>query len=92
MNILKRITIKKKNKNVLIIYSYMYLRCQAFKDIMLITIPITIIFKSITKMFVCSLQKQAYSNILKILPPIKWKFSNKNFDIFHISAQNARYM
>ena len=36
-----------------------------------------------------SLRKQAYSNILKILPPKKkWKFSDKNSDIFFISAQN----
>ena len=36
-----------------------------------------------------TLGKQAYSNILKILPPKKWKFSDKkNPDIFHISAQN----
>ena len=35
-----------------------------------------------------ALKKQAYSNILKILPPKKRKFSNKNSDIFHISAQN----
>ena len=34
-----------------------------------------------------SLRKQAYSNILKNLPP-KTKFSDKNSDIFHISAQN----
>ena len=34
------------------------------------------------------LRKHAYSNILKILPPKKWKFSDKNSDIFHISAQN----
>ena len=36
-----------------------------------------------------SLRKHAYSNILKIPPPPKnWKFSDKNSDIFHISAQN----
>ena len=35
-----------------------------------------------------TLQKQAYSNILKILPPKTRKFSDKNSDIFHISAQN----
>ena len=35
-----------------------------------------------------TLRKQAYSNILKILPPKKkWKLSDKNTDIFHISAQ-----
>ena len=33
-------------------------------------------------------RKHAYSNILKILPPKIWKFSDKNSDIFHISAQN----
>ena len=38
-----------------------------------------------------SLQKHAYSNILKILPQKKnWNFSDKKFfDIFHISAQNV---
>ena len=36
----------------------------------------------------CSLlRKHAYSNILKKLPPKK-KNSDKNSDIFHISAQN----
>ena len=35
-----------------------------------------------------ALQKHAYSNILKISPPENWKFSDKNSDIFHISAQN----
>ena len=34
------------------------------------------------------LRKHAYSNILKILSPKKWKISGKNSDIFHISAQN----
>ena len=37
---------------------------------------------------VFALRKHAYSNILKILPPKKWKFSDKNPDIFQISAQN----
>ena len=32
-------------------------------------------------------QKHAYFNILKISPP-KTKFSDRNSDIFHISAQN----
>ena len=36
-----------------------------------------------------TLQKHAYSNILNILPPKKkWKFSDKNSDSFHVSAQN----
>ena len=35
-----------------------------------------------------SLQKHAYSNIWKILQPKKGNFSDKNSDIFHISAQN----
>ena len=35
-----------------------------------------------------TLWKHPYSNILKILPPKNWKFSAKNSDIFHISAQN----
>ena len=34
------------------------------------------------------LRKHAYSNILKILPPKHENFQIKNFDIFHISAQN----
>ena len=37
---------------------------------------------------VCALRKHAYSNILKISLPKNWKFSDKNSDIFHISAQN----
>ena len=36
----------------------------------------------------CSLRKQAYSNILKILPPKNEKFQIKISDIFHISDQN----
>ena len=35
----------------------------------------------------CPLQKHAYSNILKILPPKNESFQIKNSDIFHISAQ-----
>ena len=35
-----------------------------------------------------TLRKHACSNILKILSPKKWKFSGKNSDIFHTSAQN----
>ena len=38
-----------------------------------------------------SLRKHAYSNILKILPPKNEKFSDKNCNIFHISAQNIDY-
>ena len=34
------------------------------------------------------LRKHAYSNILKISPPKTEKFSDKNSDIFHISARN----
>ena len=34
------------------------------------------------------LRNQACSNILKVLPAKKWKFSDKNCDIFHTSAQN----
>ena len=38
------------------------------------------------------LRKHAYSNILKISPPKRWKFSDKISDIFfHISAQNIDY-
>ena len=36
----------------------------------------------------CSLRKQAYSNILKILPPKNENFQLKNLNIFQISAQN----
>ena len=35
-----------------------------------------------------SLQKHAYSTILKILQPKKEYFQIKNSDIFHISSQN----
>ena len=37
---------------------------------------------------VISLRKQAYSNILKILPPKNENFRIKNSNMFHISAQN----
>ena len=36
----------------------------------------------------CSLQKHAYSNILKTLQSKRGNFPIKNSDIFHISAQN----
>ena len=39
-------------------------------------------------LFFFTLRKHAYSNILKILQPKKGKKSDKNYDIFHISAQN----
>ena len=42
----------------------------------------------ITMADMSSLRKHAYSNILKISPPKTLKFSDKNSDIFHISAQN----
>ena len=35
-----------------------------------------------------SLRKHACSNVLKISAPKNWKFSDKNSDIFYISAQN----
>ena len=35
-----------------------------------------------------TLQKHAYSNILKISSPKNWKLSDKNSNTFHISAQN----
>ena len=37
------------------------------------------------------LRKHAYSNIVKILPPKNEKVSDKNTDIFHISAQNIDF-
>ena len=40
------------------------------------------------RILILALRKQAYSNILKILPPKNRKFSDKNSDIFHIYAQN----
>ena len=42
--------------------------------------------------FVChqnNITKNAYSTILKISSPKNWKFSDKNSDIFHISAKNT---
>ena len=36
----------------------------------------------------CTLQKHAYSYILKILQSKKENFQIKNSDVFHISAQN----
>ena len=35
-----------------------------------------------------TLRKHAYSKTLKILPPKNGNFSDKNSDIFHMSAQN----
>ena len=42
----------------------------------------------VKKQTYASLQKHTYSNILKILPTKNENFQIKNFDIFHISAQN----
>ena len=39
---------------------------------------------------IIALRNLAYSNILKILPPKKWKFSDKNSNIFQISAQKNK--
>ena len=39
-------------------------------------------------MFVFSLRKHVYSNILKNSPPKNENFQIKNSDIFHMSAQN----
>ena len=44
-------------------------------------------YPSYLELHVCSLRKHAYSNTLNILPP-KNEFSDKNSDIFNISAQN----
>ena len=38
-----------------------------------------------------ALRKHAYSNTLKILPPKNDNFSEKNSDIFYVSAQNIDY-
>ena len=46
------------------------------------------IFTRETTFMPSSLQKHAYSNILKILQPKKKTFQIKNSDIFHIFAQN----
>ena len=40
-------------------------------------------------LFYMPLRKHTYSNILKILQPKTGKFPDKNYDIFHISAQNT---
>ena len=40
------------------------------------------------RLFRHSLRKQAFSNILKMLPQNNENFQIKNSDIFHISAQN----
>ena len=70
---------KNKKKNILVRYMHMYIsikRC--FK---------WVVGKGPTPNRV-ALRKHAYSNILKILPRKNEKFSDKNSDIFHISAQN----
>ena len=38
--------------------------------------------------WILSLRKNAYSNILNILPPKNENFEMKNSESFHISAQN----
>ena len=42
----------------------------------------------LTARVIHNIRKQAYSNILKILPSRNENFQIKNSDIFHISAQN----
>ena len=48
--------------------------------------------KHMTQVELTSLQKHAYSNILKILQPKKENFQIKNSDIFHISSQNRLWV
>ena len=45
-------------------------------------------FSSISTFVIKPLRKQAYSDILKILPPKNENFQIKNSDIFNISAHN----
>ena len=47
-----------------------------------------VIFNLISELMLPTLRKNAYSDILKILPPKNAKFPIKNTDIFHVSAQN----
>ena len=44
--------------------------------------------KKMSLMVIIALRKHAYSYKLKISPPKTESFSDKNSDIFHISAQN----
>ena len=52
------------------------------------TNPTTVLVQCQGKPEYRSLQKHAYSNILKILPSKNENFQIKNSDIFHISPQN----
>ena len=42
----------------------------------------------VTNKVITALRKHVYSNILKFSPPKTESFSDKNSDLFHISAQN----
>ena len=73
---------------MLLSFVYMSYRRWTF---MLVKNKISVLFCSISLLSLIamrSLRKHAYSNILKFSPQKIWKISNKNSDIFHISAQN----
>ena len=55
----------------------------------LVSLPFTIDNQNpVMRVLIFTLRKQAYSNILKILPPKNENFQMKNSDILHISALN----
>ena len=55
----------------------------------LVSLPFTIDNQNpVMRILIFTLRKQAYSNILKILPPKNENFQMKNSDILHISALN----
>ena len=66
-----------KSKSV----NFLSLRIQGTLKVVFFSYPFELCFFK-------ALRKHAYSNILKISPPKKWKFSDKKFQCFHISAQN----
>ena len=66
----------------------------SYQGILVIRVPvIEVLLYVIQSIFIVSLRKHAYSNILKISPPKKKNenFQIKNSDIFQISAHNIDY-
>ena len=69
-------------------YLGLYFNVRISKDTLSIPPDKVLFFQLKLLIFFLTLRKHAYSNILKILQPKQGKFSDKNSNIFHISAQN----
>ena len=74
--------------------TFLFLSLFLFLVIVVVVVMVEVVVKEdaakigVLFLYVSSLRKHAYSNTLKILPSKNGKFSDKNSDIFHNSAQN----